>query len=115
MTDKIGVTELNAILLSSMPNIWYKKVHFQGFDWESISFKNSISMFGSIEIAEILYEDAVTPSYKNIIGQKTTVLELVGKREENTPRQTLAPQRMGALASAVNDMAIAQISNRKNV
>ena len=38
MTDKIGVTEINDILLNSMPKSWYKQAYLQGFDCESISF-----------------------------------------------------------------------------
>ena len=51
MTDKIGVTELNEILLNSMPNIWYNQAYVQGFDYEYISFKNSINMFERMEIS----------------------------------------------------------------
>ena len=32
MADKMGVTELNEILLNSMPNIWSKQAYLQGFD-----------------------------------------------------------------------------------
>ena len=38
MADKIGVSELNEIILKSMPNIWHKKAYVQVFDCESISF-----------------------------------------------------------------------------
>ena len=36
-TDKIGVTELNEILLNIMPNSCSKKVYVQGIDCESIT------------------------------------------------------------------------------
>ena len=39
MDDKMGFTELNEILLNSMPNIWSKQAYGQGFDCETISFK----------------------------------------------------------------------------
>ena len=39
-TQKIGMTELNGILLNSMPNSWSKQAYVQGFDWKSITFKN---------------------------------------------------------------------------
>ena len=32
MTDKMGVTELNDILLKSMPKSWSKQAYGQGFD-----------------------------------------------------------------------------------
>ena len=63
MTDKIGVTELNEILLNSTPNSWYKQTYVQGFDFESISFKMSVNIFECMEIAESIYEGVVTPSY----------------------------------------------------
>ena len=36
----------------------------QGFGCESILFKKAISVFGSMEIAESIYEGVVEPSYK---------------------------------------------------
>ena len=41
ISDKIGVTELNEIILNSMSNSWSKQAYFQGFDCESISFKKT--------------------------------------------------------------------------
>ena len=38
MTDKIGITELNEILLNSMPHIFSKQAYVQGFDCGTISF-----------------------------------------------------------------------------
>ena len=40
LSDKIGKTKLNKLLLNSMPNRWYKKAYVQGFDCEYISLKN---------------------------------------------------------------------------
>ena len=40
MADKICVTELNEIILNSMPNSWTDRAYVQGFDCELISFKN---------------------------------------------------------------------------
>ena len=37
LTDKISVTQLNDILLNSMPNSWSKHAYVQGFDCESIA------------------------------------------------------------------------------
>ena len=34
LTDKIGATELNEILLNSTANSWYKKAYVQGFYFE---------------------------------------------------------------------------------
>ena len=39
-TDKIGVTEINEILLKSMPNSWSKQAYFQGFYCDSIYLKS---------------------------------------------------------------------------
>ena len=39
IADKMGVTELNEILLNSMPNSWSNQAYVQGFDRETISFK----------------------------------------------------------------------------
>ena len=61
-------------------------------------------MFQRMEISESIYEGVVTPSYKKSIGQKPTILNSFGILEEKPPHQTLTPRRMGALASAVNDM-----------
>ena len=47
-----------------MPNSWSKQVYVQGFDCENISFKRSVNLFERMEIAEIIYEGAATPSYK---------------------------------------------------
>ena len=38
-SDKIGETELNEIILNSIPNGWSKKVYGQGFDSETIAKK----------------------------------------------------------------------------
>ena len=63
MADKMGVTELNEILLNSMQNSWYKQAHLQGFDYDTISFKQSVNMFELMEISENTYKGVVTPSY----------------------------------------------------
>ena len=39
MADKIGITELNEIILNNMLNSWYNKTYVQGFDCESILLK----------------------------------------------------------------------------
>ena len=36
-SDKIGETELNKIILNSIPNVWSKKACVQGFDCEYIT------------------------------------------------------------------------------
>ena len=38
LTDKIGLTKLNEILLDSMPSRWYKQAYVQGFRFYSITF-----------------------------------------------------------------------------
>ena len=64
MTYKMEVTDLNGILLNSMPKILSKQAYVQGFDCETISFKNAVNMFDNMEIAGSIYEGVVTPSYK---------------------------------------------------
>ena len=61
MADKIGVTELNEIILNSMPNSRSKQAYVQGFDCESISLKKSVNMFERMKILESIYEGVVTP------------------------------------------------------
>ena len=65
-SDKIGVTELNKILLNSMPNIWSKQAYVQGFGCEYILFNKAINIFQLMVIAESICEGVVKPSYKNI-------------------------------------------------
>ena len=55
LNDKISVTELNKILLNSMPNSWYRQNYVQGFDCEYINFKKAAYMFERMEIAEYIY------------------------------------------------------------
>ena len=40
IADKIGISELNEIILNSMPNRWSNKVYVQVCYCKSISFKN---------------------------------------------------------------------------
>ena len=64
MNYKISVTELNEILLNSMPNRRSKQAYVQGFYCESITFKKAVDRFEHVEIAESIYEGVVEPSYK---------------------------------------------------
>ena len=59
LNHKIGVTELNKILLNSMPNIWSRQAHLQGFDCESITFIKYSNMFERMEIADSIYKGVV--------------------------------------------------------
>ena len=61
-------------------------------------------MFEKLEIAESIYEVAVEPSYKNLIGCMPTVLVTADKREDNLPRHRITLRSVRALASAENDM-----------
>ena len=65
MADKIGVTEINEIILYSMPNSWSKQAYIQGFDCESILLKKAVNMFERMEIVESIYDDVVTPYCNN--------------------------------------------------
>ena len=71
MSDKIGVTKLNEVLLNSMPNSWSNQEYVQGFDCGSILFKISPNMFDHMELSESIYEGVVLPSYKkySVISQ----------------------------------------------
>ena len=44
-SEKICETELNVILLNSMPNSWIRQAYVQGFYFESITLKKSAKMF----------------------------------------------------------------------
>ena len=91
MADKMGVTELNEILLNSMPKIWSKQAYVQGFDCETISFKKAVNMFEHMEISESIYGGVVTIYYKKLLRQKPTILDSVVTREEKTIHQILNP------------------------
>ena len=55
LTDKIGMTDLNEILLDIMPNSWINQSYVQVFDCEYINFKESVNMFEKIETEESIY------------------------------------------------------------
>ena len=55
-SDRIFMTELNKILLNSIPNLWIKHAHVQVFDCEFIT-KKAVNMFERTEILESIYED----------------------------------------------------------
>ena len=74
LTDNIGVTKQNAILLNRLPNICSRQAYVRGFDCESITFKNSVNMFERMEISESINEGVVEPSYKNLPGKTPTIL-----------------------------------------
>ena len=63
-SGKIYDTELNEIMLNSMPNSWIRKACVQGFYCESITLKKDVNMFERMEIVETIYEVTVEPSYK---------------------------------------------------
>ena len=46
----IFLTELNKILLNSFPNSWIKQAHVQGFDCETIIYKEAVKMFERMKI-----------------------------------------------------------------
>ena len=52
LADKIDVTELNEILLNSMPKSWSKQAYVRGFYCEYIPFKKTVNMFERMEIEE---------------------------------------------------------------
>ena len=48
LTDKIGMMEINEVLLNIMPNSWSKQAYVQRFDCKSITFKKAVKMFDSM-------------------------------------------------------------------
>ena len=100
MSDKIGVTELNEIILNSMLNSWYK----QGFHCGSISFKKASNTFEHMETAESIYGVVVEPSYKKPTRVDTNSDGHSINKRGDSPRLRLAPRRVIFLASAQNDM-----------
>ena len=104
MDDKIGVTEINEIILKSIPKIWYRQEYVKGFDCEYIYFKKAVNMFESMEINKSIYEGVVTPSYRKTTWAESNRTGIIRKREDEPPCQILTMQRMGALTSAVNYM-----------
>ena len=55
MSDKMVVTEINEILLNSMPNSWSKQMYVQGFDCKYIYFKKAVKTFDCMKISETIY------------------------------------------------------------
>ena len=104
LTDKIGVTEQDEILLNSMPNSCSRQAYVKGFDCENISFKNTVNLFECIEINQSIYKDLVEPYYKNPPGEIPTVLVTSGKIEQKLPRHGLSSIRVRVLASAEKGM-----------
>ena len=49
-----------------MTNIWSRQANVQGFDCETITFKNAVNMFERMEISESIYEGVVEPYLKNL-------------------------------------------------
>ena len=95
MADKIGVTELNEILLNSMPNSWYKQAYVQGFDCEYILYKKAVNMFEHIEIAEIVYEGVVTPSSKKTTRSEANCTGLSRKKRVEASSSNNHPTTYG--------------------
>ena len=71
LTEKIGITKLNDILLNSIPDSWSNKVYVHIFDFEYTGFKRDVNMFECMEISESIYKGSVEHYYKN-----TTIADL---------------------------------------
>ena len=52
--DKISDTELNKTLLRSMKNVYSKQAYAQGFDCETITFKNLLICMNTWKVRKIL-------------------------------------------------------------
>ena len=98
LSNKIGVTKLNEILLNRMSNICSKESYVQDFDNEYISLKKAVDIFERIDISESIYKSVVERSYKNLPRQMPTVLVTSGIREENMPCHRLTLRGVRALA-----------------
>ena len=85
LTDKNDETELNDILLNSMPNRWSKQSHVQGFGFKYISFKKYVNMFLRMDITESVYGGVVEFSHKTLPGQIETVMVKAGIRYYKPP------------------------------
>ena len=78
LTGKIGMTEINEILLNIMTNSWTKQAYVQGFDGGYITFKKSVKMFGRTNIAEYIDDGVVENSHKKLLGQMPTIMVTAG-------------------------------------
>ena len=92
LTDTIGVTKLNKILLNSIPNSGSKQVYVKDFYCDYITFKKAVNIFERMEIAKYIYKGVVEPSYKNQPRNMPTMLVTASKRQEislfmDSPRQ----------------------------
>ena len=63
MTDNIGMTELDEILLNIMPNGWIKQAYVQVFSCESITFKNLLTCLNIWRYLNIFMKFVVEPYY----------------------------------------------------
>ena len=71
LTEKIGITKLNDILLNSIPDSWSNKVYVHIFYFEYTDFKRDVNMFECMEISEYFYKGSGEHYYKN-----TTIADL---------------------------------------
>ena len=51
-----------------MPNSWSKQAYVQGFYWKYTTLKQSVNLFGRMDIAESMFKGVVEPSYKKNTG-----------------------------------------------
>ena len=56
------MTELNKILLNSVPDSWSKQARVRGYYCKSITFKDTGNIFERMEIAESIFKGVVEPS-----------------------------------------------------
>ena len=55
-TNKINTKELNKILLHTVPNEWERQYYFQGWGFETKTYRETCGIFEQMEIAEQVYE-----------------------------------------------------------
>ena len=76
LTDKICMTEMNKIMLNSMPDSWIEQACMQGFDCGCITFKNLLSYLKAWRLMNLFKKRcSITFLYiKKLLGKMPTVL-----------------------------------------
>ena len=57
------MTDIDEILLNSMPNSWSKQTYVQGSVCDYITLEKDVNMLENMDISEYIYEGVVEPYY----------------------------------------------------
>ena len=57
------MTDIDEILLNSMPNSWSKQTYVQGSVCNYITLEKDVNMLENMDISEYIYEGVVEPYY----------------------------------------------------